>query len=206
MTKRGIGSVFFGIWLGCFTAAAVQLPPEVMVDKYLLQVTMLSEEKDYKGALEAMERVVALQKEHDLTMPEEFPFRYAQTALAAGSVQAAIDSANRYLIAVGREGKHYQEALELLVKAERRLLEPAVDREGTGSVEADLEPQPQKVPTSPLQTQKATEVQPEPDCAEWHTKEYFRAATAESVTACLAAGADPMAKFRYEHTPLHRAA
>ena len=124
------------VWLGCFAAAAAQLPPDVMVDKYLLQAGMLSEEKDHKGALEAMDRILALQKEHDLTFPEAFPFHYAQTALAAGSVQAAIDAANRYLSAVGRAGKFYREALELLVKAERKLLEPAGSREGTGQTEA----------------------------------------------------------------------
>ena len=118
MTKGALGSVCVAVWLGGFTAAAVQLPPDMMVDKYLLQAQMLREEKDHKGALDAMSRIVALQKEHDLTLPEAFPFQYAQTALAAGLVQAVIESVNRYLSATGREGKYYQEALALLVKAE----------------------------------------------------------------------------------------
>ena len=144
-----ITRVGFGIWLGCFTAAAAQLPPDVMVDKYLLQARMLSEEKDHAGALEAMDQIVSLQKKHDLTLPEAFPFHYAQTALAGGAVQAAIDSANRYLTAAGREGKYYREALELLVKAERRLQEPAADRVGSTPVKPDLEPQPQAVEPQP---------------------------------------------------------
>ena len=110
-----IGWIWIVVWLGCLTLSAAQLPPDVLVDKYLLQSQMLSEERDHKGALATMDRIVALQKEHDLTLPEEFPFHYAQTALAAGSMQAAIDSANRYLSAAGREGKYYREALELLV-------------------------------------------------------------------------------------------
>ena len=101
------------------------LPPEVMLDRYLLEVEMLSEEKDHKGALEAMERIVVLQKEHGVTLPEEFPFRYAQAAMAAGSYQAAIDSVNRYLSATGRGGEHYREALAVLVKSDRALREPA---------------------------------------------------------------------------------
>ena len=96
--------------MGCFTAAAVQLPPEVMVDKYLLQVTMLSEEKDYKGALEAMERVVALQKEHNLTLSEAFPFHYAQTALAAGLIRTRRE---------GRSKLHWFEGGPLKAIAER---------------------------------------------------------------------------------------
>ena len=194
------------VCLGCFTAAAVELPPDVMVDKHLLQARMLSEEKDHKGAREALDRVVALQKEHDLTLPEEFPFQYAQTALAAGAVQAAIDSANRYLSSTARAGKHYREALELLLKAERKLLEPAVDRVGSTPVKPDLEPQPQAVPPSLPQAKETTEVQSVPNCREWNTKWYFLTASVDSVTACLGAGANPMARDKWKYTPLHLAA
>ena len=201
-----IAAVWVIVCLGFITGFAAQLPPEILVDKYLLQATILSEEKDHKGALEAMDKIVALQKKHDLTLPEAFSFQYAQTALAAGSVQAAIASANRYLSATGREGKYYREALELLVKAERKLQEPAVDRVGSTPVRPDLEPQPQAMPPSSTQTQKTIEVQPAPDCRGWNTKWYFRTASVESVTACLAAGADPMARTEYKDTPLHWAA
>ena len=205
MTKRVIGSVFFGIWLGCFTAAA-QLPPDVMVDKYLLEAKMLSDEKDHKGALEAMDRILALQKEHDLTLPEAFPFQYAQTALAAGSVQAAIESVNRYLSAAGREGKHYREALELLLKAERSLRESAPDPVGTGTAKPDIGQQSQAVSPSPPAAEGTSKVQPVVDCRQWSTEEYFKTATVERVTTCLAAGADPMARGEWQKTPLHHAA
>ena len=199
--------VFARVWvtvcLGYITGFAAQLPPEMLVDKFLLQAKMLSEEKKHKGALEAMDQIVALQKEHDLTLPEDFSFQYAQTALAAGSVQAAIDSANRYLSAAGREGKFYREALELLVKAERRLQEPTADRVGSTPVKPDLEPQPQAVLPSSPQTQKTTKARPVPGCGQWNTMQYFQAATMESVTACLAAGADPMARNSSKYTPLH---
>ena len=90
-----IAKVWVTLCLGYITVFAAQLPPEMLVDKYLLQAKMLSEEKKHEGALEAMDRIVVLQKTHDLTLPGDFPFHYAQTALAAGAVQAAIDSANR---------------------------------------------------------------------------------------------------------------
>ena len=211
MTRGVIGRVVLGVWLGFVTAAAAQLPPDVMVDKYLLQAGMLSEEKDHKGALEAMDRILALQKEHDLTLPEAFPFQYAQTAFAAGSVQATIDSVNRYLTAAGREGKYYREALELLVKAERRLQEPAADRVGSTPVKPDLEPQPQAVLPASTQTQKTTAAQPMVDCRKWNTKKFFRKATVEDVTACVNAGAALDARDGGllsdcpKCTPLHRA-
>ena len=45
-----------------------------------------------------------------------------------------------------------------------------------------------------------------PSCEYW-TIEFFRTATVEEVTACLDAGADPMAREAYsERTPLHLAA
>ena len=204
--RRMTASIFVAVLWGGFTGAAAQLPPDVLVDKYLLQAQMLNEGRDHKGALEAMDRIVALQKEHSLTLPKDFHFHYAQTALAAGSVQAAVDSANRYLSAVGNEGKHYRTALELLVKAEQKLREPAVDQGGTNAPGADNGQQPQAVSPSQPQVGGTTEAQPVPDCGQWNTGEYFQAATVESVTTCLEGGANPKARDKDKWTPLHWAA
>ena len=209
MTRGVIGKTVLGIWLGCIAAAA-QLPPDVLVDKYLLQAQMLGDEQDHKGALEAMDRVVALQKEHDLTLPEEFPFHYARTALAAGAVQVAVDSAKRYLSAAGRKDKYYREALELLVRAERKLQESAVDRAGPTPVKPDLETQSEAVPPQSPQTQEATAVQPGRGCRLWTNKSFYPEATVESVTACINAGADLDARSSdytqcKKCTPLHLA-
>ena len=122
-----IGSVLVAVLLGVFTVAA-QLPPEIMADRYLVQAERLMKEKDYKAALEAMEKIVALQKEHDLKLPGEFHFKYAQIALSAGLLEAALEAVNRYLVVEGRTGAFYRQALELLDQAEKRqadLLEEA---------------------------------------------------------------------------------
>ena len=119
-----IGSVLVAVLLGSFTEAAAQLPPEIMADRYLVQAERLMNEKDYKAALEAMEKIVALQKEHDLKLPDEFHFKYAQIAISAGLLDAAIDAVSRYLVAAGRTGKFYREALELLDQAEKKRAEP----------------------------------------------------------------------------------
>ena len=122
---RGVvGSVLIAVSLGSFTEAAAQLPPEIMADRYLVQAERLMNEKDYKAALEAMEKIVALQKEHDLKLPDEFHFKYAQIAMSAGLLEAAIDAVSRYLVAAGRTGKFYREALELLDQAEQKQAEP----------------------------------------------------------------------------------
>jgi hypothetical protein len=100
---------------------AAQLPPEITVDRYLLRAERLLAEKDHQAALEVMNKIIALQKEHELTLPEEFHFQYARLALSAGSLQTAMESVNRYLAAAGREGEFYREALKLLNQAEQQL-------------------------------------------------------------------------------------
>ena len=120
-------------------------------------------------------------------------------------MQAAIDSANRYLSVAGRKGKYYREALELLVKAERELQEPAPNPVGKMAASSEIEPQPQAEPPSSPQAVKVTTVQPVVDCEQWNTERYFRKASVEDVTACLAAGADPKARDKWKNTPLHSA-
>ena len=113
-----IASVAVSILLGGFTVGAAQLPPDIMVDRYLLQAEQLMEEKDHKAALETMDKITALQKEHDLTLPDGFHFKYAQVAFSAGLIKTAMESVNQYLMAAGREGEFYREALELLDEVE----------------------------------------------------------------------------------------
>lgn len=102
-----------------FVAGAAQLPPETMVERYLLRVDRLMESGDPKGALELMKKIRLLQMAFGVTLPDEFPLDHARTALSAGSIGEAIDAANGYLVQAGSEGRFYREALELLEEAER---------------------------------------------------------------------------------------
>ena len=127
-----IGSILVPVWLGLVTVSA-QLPPEIMADRYLVRVERLMAEKNHKAALEMMDKIIELQKEHNLTLPEEFHFKYAQIAMSAGSTKAALDSVNKYLATAGREGQFYRQALELLdqveqKQAEREKIQAAVDQ------------------------------------------------------------------------------
>lgn len=120
MNRGMVGSALIGIWLGCFAAVAAQLPPEIQVDRHLVRAQRLLSEDRPWAALAEMDKIVALQKEHDLTLPREFHFKYARVAFAAGRTETAIDSLNKYLVVAGREGEFYQEALELLDSAEEK--------------------------------------------------------------------------------------
>ena len=119
MSRGLIGSVLFGVWLGYLMVAVAQLPPEIMVDRHLLRSERLMANKDSKGAFDTMNKILALQEEHSLTLPQDFRIKYAQAALSAGQVQEAISAMNRYLLEAGREGEFYTEALELLDDAEQ---------------------------------------------------------------------------------------
>ena len=115
-----IRSIFVLFLLGFFTAASAQLPPKVIADKYLIQAEQLIEKKDYIAALNMVEKIIALQNEHNLTLSDEFHFKYAQVAFSVGSMQTALDAVGKYL-STETEGEFYKEALALLVKIEEEL-------------------------------------------------------------------------------------
>ena len=118
MIQRMYGAVLVALLALIGGVQAAQLPPEIMADRYLLQAERFLAEGDHVAALDAMNEVIVLQSEHNLTLPDEFDFKYAQVALSVGLNDAAIDSATRYLVAAGREGEFYREALELLDEAD----------------------------------------------------------------------------------------
>ena len=101
--------------------AAAQLPPHVMFDRHLLHAERLMDAADPVRALEAMQNALDLKMDHDLELPEDFEFRYANVAFAAGALQAAMDSVNRYLRMASREDPFYREALAMSLDIEASL-------------------------------------------------------------------------------------
>ena len=110
------------------SSGTVQLPPAILVDRHLLRAERLLAAGDLAAALAAMNEVLALRRDHDLVLQDDFDFEHAQVAYAAGRTETAIASLNQYLAAVGREGEFYREALELLDSAEVRLEREAAER------------------------------------------------------------------------------
>ena len=217
-----ISGVLILILWGAVPALA-QLPPEIQVDFYLLRAAQAIDESDPARALVEIDKIILLQKEHELDLSDEFHFRYAQVAAAADLPEQAQEAVVKYLTLAGREGKHYQEALELMnqvqdaIGASKEPLEasnepvpePAqVAKQGPieDQLDADGNPGAQEDKGTLITAGAPTEAQPAPDCGHWTTEYFFRTATLVSVTACLAAGADPMARHKYGDTPLHFAA
>ena len=95
-----------------------QLPPAIQADRYLVEAERHIGTGDHAAAQAALDRILALQADHDLALPEAFWFQYAEVAYQAGLYAAAVEAATRYLTTVGREGAHYRAALELLDGAE----------------------------------------------------------------------------------------
>ena len=115
---RITASLFIVFLCGFFSPLSAQLPSEILVDKYLIHAEQLHTARDYAAAFEVMQKIVALQKEHSLAVRDDFHFRYARVALSADSMRIALESVTKYLSATGKEGRHYHEALKVMLKAE----------------------------------------------------------------------------------------
>ena len=114
---------------GATGSGNAQLPPEIMVDRHLLRAERLLAADDPAAAHEALNEILALQEEHDLVLPDDFNFQYAEVAYAAGRTETAIASLNQYLISAGRGAQFHRQALELLDSAEVSLTREEADRQ-----------------------------------------------------------------------------
>ena len=178
-----------------------QLPPEILADSHLLRAEQSIRDGDLERARAEIDKIILLQKEHELDLSDEFHLRHAKAAAAAALPEQALEAVVKYLAAVGRDGPHYVEALELMNQTQDEIAG-------------------RKVPTiashgQPLPTEKTIDVGDSSSsqdgvgtvsCEEWNTLKYFRTATSKEVTACLDIGADAKAPNNWDWTPLHYAA
>ena len=141
MRKISSSTVILILLLSLVTpGVAAQVPPEVLLDRYLVQAERLIAEQDYDAALDAMDNAAELLVRHNLAVPDEFHFIRARVALAAGVVDVAIESVTRYLTVVGRSGAFYDDALKLWDEAEaeaRRQAEVEAEARRQAEVEAE---------------------------------------------------------------------
>lgn len=128
---RGIiASPIIVILFGFFATTSGQLPPKILADKYLMEAELLLEKKEYDGALKLVDRVIELQNAHGFTLRNEFHFKRAKIAYAAGFIPTAIEAVSVYL-ASGNEVEFYKDALELLIKAEEEMREVEITPDKT---------------------------------------------------------------------------
>ena len=222
--QRVIGSVVVSVLLGGFTVAVAQLPPDIMADSYLLRAEQAVRDGDQARALAAINNILDLQNEYELNLPDDFHFRYAKAAAAAGLPEPALESVEKYLLVAGRDGQHYVESLELMNQMQDTMaagkepqaasteLPSAAPLASQSPIEAQSgvggTPDGETEKRDPLNAAGTTEAQPAPECdlSAWNTEEYFQTATAKDVTACLDAGADLKTRDDYKSTSLHLAA
>ena len=199
--------------------ALAQLPPEIQADLYLLRAEQAIGESDPARAMVELDKIVLLEKEHDLELPDEFHFRYAQVAAAADLPEQALEAAVKYLAAAGREGQHYEEALQLLSQVDGAIEASKESQEASNEPSPPLQETSQftstgqlgaggtpELPGSRARRQTVTQAA---DCTLWETEhayKFFENATHAVVMACLDAGANPMARAKRGVTPLHWAA
>ena len=123
-TKSWIAAAVFAA-----AAAALQLPPDMQADRYLLQAEEQIERRNFDAAKQSLDRILALQEQHGLELPQEFFFRYAEVVERLGLYDEAIEAATKYLTLAGRDGEHYRAALRLLNSAEAEKNNPIADME-----------------------------------------------------------------------------
>ena len=118
-------------------AAGTQLPPAIEADRHLVRAERAIEEQDYIGAKAAMDEILELRAEHDLEVPEQFFFRYAEVLERLGQYDEALEYVTEYLALAGQDGEHYREALELFNDAEEAAAEvEAARRRAEAAAEA----------------------------------------------------------------------
>ena len=109
-------SVLVSIFLGAVTPTA-QLPPEIMLDGHLLRAEDAVGERDPAAARAAMDRIGALQEQHEIDTPPTYHYRYANVWNALGAWDQSLASAVRYLELTGRDAEYYLDALTLMNSA-----------------------------------------------------------------------------------------
>ena len=220
MRTRILSLLIVVLLLGA-TPAMAQLPPEVLADAHLLRAEQSIRDGDPTRTRAEIDKIIVLQKEHKLDLSEEFHFRSAKVAAAAGLPDQALEAVVKYLAAAGRDGPHYVEALELMNQTQdeiagRKVPQAAAPGSPPPTIETPTETLLETGDTADGHKEQVSVVDPSgtpeapamPECdlSAWNTKGYFKTATSREVTACFDIGADPNARNKYKSTPLHNAA
>ena len=120
--RSGLRGVVLAVVLG-FSApgAAWQLPAETLLDKHWVQLERRLAFNDFEAALRVMDEIILLQGERGVALTAGFHWQYVEVARSARDRAALVDGLQRYLMAAGPSGEHYQDALLMLDDIETRV-------------------------------------------------------------------------------------
>ena len=109
-----IATLVVGATLSGVSLADEALPPEIVADRYFLQLEESISNGDHATGLKLAQRLIELRKEHSITLPETFHYKHAEVALLAGSLEVAEYSITKHLNAIGKDGVFYVHSLRML--------------------------------------------------------------------------------------------
>ena len=115
--RAAVASLPLLLCIGAPPLAAQELPPEIQVDRYMVQADRQIRDEEFAAALRTLDRVQELYETHEIVIPASFWIKRAEVAMGAGRHVTAMESSSRYLEVAGRGGEQYDEALELLDRA-----------------------------------------------------------------------------------------
>ena len=94
-----------------------QLSPDIQVD------VLINSAKDDMETERWDEAIISFRKAIDLgiKLPGEFHFLYGKALLKIDNYDDSLSSLSNYLVLEGREGKHFEDAITLIVEAKNKL-------------------------------------------------------------------------------------
>lgn len=117
-------SILLALLLYVPASQGQSLPKEMQADQHLLEAQEAYREGNHGQAVEAFKKIESL----GVSIPSEFHFFYGSSLAETGDHADALAQLTEYLKQEGRDGRHYQDALRLYGKIERKAAEAESQR------------------------------------------------------------------------------
>ena len=93
-----------------------ELSPEIQLDLLISSAIKDMEAERWEDAVQNFEKALNL----GVNLPGEIHFLYGKALLKSGNYEYSLSSLTNYLTLVGREGKHYEDTITLIVEAKNK--------------------------------------------------------------------------------------
>ena len=115
------------------SSAWAGLPPEIELDRFLLQAKSALDAKDYKTAIQSLENAAQL----NIRLPETYYFHLGRAYSGSENWSEAREAYQKYLEATGTNGKFYREALEDFNQVDIKWIQSKKEAEKRAVAEAE---------------------------------------------------------------------